>query len=62
MITGRRISATYSDQTVSVEAYSNDGRIIITINGLTCNFPLAGSDYENVADFFKALKEIGEML
>jgi hypothetical protein len=62
MITGRRISATYGDQLISVEAYSNEGRIIIVINGMTCNFPLEGSDYENVDDFFKALKEIGEAL
>jgi hypothetical protein len=62
MITGRRISATYGDQLISVEAYANDGRIIITINGISCNFPLEGSFNENVTDFFTAFKEIGEVL
>jgi len=60
MIARKNVTAVYHSQTVSIDYNTLDARLTITINGVTCNFPVDTAD--QVQKTIYTLKEAAEEL
>ncbi len=62
MISARSVTAVVENDAVAISYYAGDGRISLTINGATCQFPAYQGSKISIENTIAALKEAASKL